>query len=213
MDYGLGQTNIDNQNGIRYGVIPVYDIIQQWSECSEGDYGPPICPKCGEQAESLWTPGGQLHPSAPKWEDGSLDEWEDRGFDYLCVKCKCLFSSTEAHWDDVECDYFLKSEEVEAFQSAGDSDVFVTKSKYYTHAQFCSPCAPGACHLSNPVDKNGPKAYCFPPDWFDWYAEMGKPAGVYGKVNTSCSYPVYLVETGECIYTPTEWEDSKKDQG
>lgn len=33
-----------------------------------------------------------------------------------------------------------------------DTDVFVLDSPYYTYAQFCSPCVPGACNLDNPLD-------------------------------------------------------------
>lgn len=69
----------------------------------------------------------------------------------------------------------------------GDSgDIFITKSPYYTYAQFCSPCAPGACHLENPLDEpcENNKAYCFAHDWFD---------------DEKAPYPVYEVKTGKII--------------
>jgi hypothetical protein len=55
---------------------------------------------------------------------------------------------------------------------AGDSgDIFITKSPYYTYAAFCSPCAPGACHLRNALEPglgmNNNRAYCLGHDWFD----------------------------------------------
>lgn len=60
-------------------------------------------------------------------------------------------------------------------------DLFLTKAPYYTHAQFCSPCAPGAGHLENPCP-SGPKTYCLGRDWFE--------AG-------AAPYPVYAVDTNE----------------
>jgi len=71
-----------------------------------------------------------------------------------------------------------------------DGDIFVTKSPFYTYAQFCSPCAPGACYLTNAVDEEneGNKAYCFGQDLFD--------------DDNPCPYDVWRVDTGEKIYTP-----------
>jgi hypothetical protein len=91
-----------------------------------------------------------------------------------------------------------------ATQSGDDSDIFVIKSPFYTYAQFCSPCAPGACHLEHPLDEpitidhdkrqateNYPnnKCYCLGPDWFDDDYE-------------TCPYHVYRVATGELVYSP-----------
>ena len=58
--------------------------------------------------------------------------------------------------------------------------IFVIKSPYYTYTKQCSPCAPGAGSLNEPVTKqeydNTPhdtfmygtvKAYCLPRDFFD----------------------------------------------
>lgn len=97
-------------------------------------------------------------------------------------------------------------------ESDSYGDIFVYRSPYYTHAQFCSPCAPGACHLENPTDKGGQRAYCFAPDWFEWWSEMGiEPAGVYLEIKTSCPYPVYRVKDGVCIYKPTGWVEDHSD--
>lgn len=64
-----------------------------------------------------------------------------------------------------------------------DGDIFVEKSPYFTRAQFCSPCAPGACYLMNPCE-DGERAYCFGHDWFE---------------SEEAPYPVYSVETGEIV--------------
>lgn len=91
------------------------------------------------------------------------------------------------------------------------SDVIVLKSPYYTFAQFCSPCVPGAANLNSPYNGSDvpseedskrwetfkyfaenvhgfPKAYCFDHDWFE---------------NNQAPYPVFSVETGK-IVLPTE---------
>ncbi len=46
IDYGMGKTNIDKETRIRYGVIPVYDILQAWAESSECIFA---CQECEEK--------------------------------------------------------------------------------------------------------------------------------------------------------------------
>jgi len=78
------------------------------------------------------------------------------------------------------------NEGYKAIQSNDNCDIFIEKSPYFTYAQFCSPCAPGACylpnHLEGPSDNN--KCYCFGHDWFD---------------DGKAPYPVYSVETGKLV--------------
>jgi len=162
LDYGNGKTNIDTSNGVRFGVINACLLGDAWYDESEADYGVPICPECGEE--------------------GSDDTTQN---DYYCKSCKCFFSSDEAYgYEPLQWNY--TQEGYEASQSGDDCDIFVIKSPYYTHAAFCSPCAPGACSLDNPVDSGGPKAYCFDPKWF----------------TEPCPYPVYRVSDNQCIYSP-----------
>ena len=193
IDYGNGSTNIDPETGIRYGVIPANDVLQCWADESEPDYGEPTCPKCGNEAQSI--------DAAPD-EWGDNPEWTDNGSDYCCPHCRYTFETYEAFGDE-PLGFTLADEEYRASQYGDDSDIFITKSAYFTHAQFCSPCAPGACHLGNPVDSDGPRAYCFTPDWFDWHSEMGdEPTGYFDGSPTSCPYPVYRVSDGKCIFRP-----------
>jgi hypothetical protein len=95
------------------------------------------------------------------------------------------------------CEHTLDSSEVFSDESLGfsydaqgyrltnclDFDIFVIKSPYYTFAQFCSPCVPGAGNLDNPMP-DGVKTYCLGHDWFD---------------ESRAPYPVYSVETGEQV--------------
>ena len=82
--------------------------------------------------------------------------------------------------------FFYDDGETQAEQSADDVDIFVLKSPYFTYAQVCSPCAPGAGYLLNPLTEPDPsnKAYCFGHDWF----ESGR-----------APYPVYDVKTGKLV--------------
>lgn len=94
-------------------------------------------------------------------DSGEYDEREPIGFTYLKQGYTCT-------------------------QSSDSPDIFVEKSPYYTYAQFCSPCAPGACYLRNEVSEDNVdnKCYCFGHDWFE---------------DNKAPYTVYSVETGDVI--------------
>jgi hypothetical protein len=98
-------------------------------------------------------------------------------------------------WTDCESQGPFRYDDDDAeltVQTTGDCDLFVFRSMYYTFAQFCSPCVPGAGNLDTPCD-SGPKTYCLGIDWFD----SDRP----------CPYPVYRIDNDECIYTPVESDD------
>lgn len=159
IDYGMGQTNIDRDNGIRYGVIPANALLDPW-DSFEADYGEPTCPKCGGNVEDTDANGAK---------------------DYYCENCECNFYSEEVYGDEPN-GYYLDSPELKVTVGSY-GDCFVIKSEFFTRAQFCSPCAPGACHLETPCD-DGERCYCFGHDWFE-----GEKA----------PYPVYRVDTGEMV--------------
>ncbi len=214
IDYGGGTTNIDRETGIRFGVIPQNDVLQAWAESSEPDYGPPGCSECGSEAvgigevpfdlddlKTLRQSDGYCRkhailqiPDEHQADCGDNDEWHDEGRDYACLNCARSFYSEDAWGDDPVGGYVLDDGEYKA-HCGEDGDIFILKSPYYTHAQFCSPCAPGACYLQNPVDDSGPKAYCFGPDFFD--------------DEYPCPYPVYRVDEERCIYQPVVPGDTK----
>jgi hypothetical protein len=161
IDYGMGQTNVDPENNIRYGVIPFHDVLQAWCDSSEGYYGEPDtveCPECGADCK------------AKAWGE--------------MVTCECGEEFSADLPDMAEpISRFYDGDGYAAEQGNDSPDIFITKAPYFTRAQFCSPCAPGACYLKNPCD-DGERAYCFGHDWF----EGGK-----------APYPVYSVETGELV--------------
>lgn len=165
IDYGMGQTNIDKANGIRFGVISQHSLGEYALEEFEADYGDPSCPECGG---TVIDSGDELAPrKACK--------------DYYCKACKASYYS-DACFGDEPIGHYLDTTEYKA-QLDSHGDVFILKSPYFTRAQFCSPCAPGACHLDNPME-DGERAYCFGHDWFK---------------GDKAPYPVYSVATGELV--------------
>lgn len=176
IDYGNGITNIDHATGIRYGVIPMHDVTQAWADSSEPEYGEPCCPKCGNEAKQ-----SDDVPDFDEQDDIEIDGCAD----YYCEHCRYAFDSQDAFGEEPFA-FNLDDGEYLCTQSADDCDIFVLKSPYFTYAQFCSPCAPGACYLRN-YSPDGPKCYCLGPDWFD---------------DSACPYPVYSVETGKLVFEP-----------
>jgi ribosomal protein L37AE/L43A len=180
IDYGNGLTNIDSITGIRYGVLPVNDVSQAWYDSEEPDYGKPCCPDCGSELET--------------YDDEKHGDWIAMRpsyrscAEYVCDHCQHYMEACDAYPDEPFA-HILDDGEYLAQQT--DHDIMILKSPYYTHAQFCSPCVPGAGYLANPCP-SGPKTYCFGPDWFD--------------EEYPCPYPIYRVDNSECIYTPNDAE-------
>lgn len=243
IDYGCGRTNVDNETGIRFGVIPANDLGESWYESSEGDYGPATCGECGNDAveidevpfdldecKTLRQEGWRKHdvleiPEEFRDDCGGNEEWKDEGRDYACLSCARSFDSDDAWGDDGPVyGHNVDDGEYKAHQGHDDCDVFILKSPYYTRAQFCSPCAPGAAYLRNAIesppmyankplnekghrlnqraDKQGyPKAYCFAPDWFRPWAD-DQVMGEYCGEKTSCPYPVWRVEDDAVVFIP-----------
>jgi hypothetical protein len=168
IDYGLGQSNVDSETGIRFGVISQNSVLQAWADSSEGYYGEPTCGNCGNPAVEFDTLEGR-------------EAWDDCGRDYMCVECKRTFWSDQAYSDEA-LGYSFEGDGYKLTDCL-DTDIFVLKSPYFTYAQFCSPCVPGAGNLDTPCS-NGPKTYALGHDWF----EDGK-----------APYTVYSVETGEVV--------------
>ena len=158
----FSNTNKDIETGIRYGVINQNAVGQAWYDESIPYYGKGECNECGTEFDT---------------SDGMPDECSECGRDF----------EEHSDMDYIEAvSFFYASDGYEAEASTDSGDIFITKSPYFTYAQFCSPCAPGAVHLENPLkefDENQ-KGYCFGHDWFE---------------NEVAPYPVYSVKTGELV--------------
>lgn len=216
IDYGMGQTNIDHETGIRFGVISQNEVLQVWADSSEAYYGEPTCPKCwGEvveipgHAESSDPPGQRV--SVIQDVPDEYEGYEENGVpDFACEICRYLFQSCEAFGDE-PLGYLYEKGGYSA--SCGeDGDIFIEKSPYFTRAAFCSPCAPGACYLMSPyqidavnqdlIDRyGGPERYGLKVDYNACAEAAGYPkAYCFGHdwfEGGKAPYPVYSVETGE----------------
>ena len=184
IDYGMGRANIDKSNGIRYGVISINSLSPYVWDGLEADYGPATCPKCGNELKDP--------AELPDWET------EPKGYkynkDHYCDSCDYSFDSEEAFGDEPLGYTFDDGKTV--CQSAFDNtELFITKSPYFTFSGFCSPCAPGAADLNSssrctdPEETDGAKCYCLGEDWFD-------------EEENPCPYCYWSVETGELVYRP-----------
>lgn len=191
IDYGLGQTNIDKETGIRFGVISLNSLSEFAIEDFDLDYGEAHCPKCGNEAETIPTHTESDPTGEGKWVSvvtdipDEMEGWEEGKFcgcvEYACRHCQYLFGSEEAFPEEAIGSILDKEEYKASLDEYGD--VFLVKSPYFTRAQFCSPCAPGAGHLDHPCD-DGPKTYCFGKEWFP---------------NDEAPYDVYSVDTGALV--------------
>ena len=159
IDYGMGMSNIDHETGIRYGVISQYSILSAWADSSEPVYDDPICPDCE----------GYL----VEYDKDKHGKYDSEGNDYACEVCHKSFLSDAVYPES--SDYYLYDAEGYYAHTCLDTNVIVCKSPYYTFAQYCSPCVPGAGNLDSPM-LEGVKCYAFGHDWFD---EGGAPYPVY----------------------------------
>jgi hypothetical protein len=192
IDYGLGTSNIDKANGIRYGVIAINSLNLDcvYDGGFDAFYGDPTCPKCGNKAIDIPShseqlpdnAGVEIHCDIP----ASMEEWPSYSkhgcADFACETCEHTLDSSEVYSEEMlSMSYDKDGYKLES--CFDNTELFVTLSPYYTFAQFCSPCAPGAGNLDNYCE-DGAKTYCLGHDWF----EDGK-----------APYPVYSVQTGELV--------------
>ena len=177
IDYGLGQTNIDNETGIRFGVIPSHTVGGYWYDESEAEYGKPFCPDCFDEVDET----ADFSVNGEPVIDCDGNDVED---EYYCLRCeKGVDGNNPDIYPESPLAFYYTQDGYKCFQGADDPDIFIEKSPYFTYAQFCSPCAPGAVYLENHME-GGVKGYCFGHDWFE---------------NGQAPYPVYSVETGELV--------------
>jgi hypothetical protein len=172
LDYGLGKTNINLATGIRFGVLPANaDGLTEWLwDSFEAEYGDPQCPECNRRVIE------SDNESVPSLERGNKD--------YYCPDCAVAYWSDRCFGDEPHghtCTHPDYKAEIDR-----SNDIWIFASPYFTYAQFCSPCAPGACYLSNPLDEPlaSNRAYCLGHEWF----EQGK-----------APYPIYSVVTGQLV--------------
>jgi hypothetical protein len=156
--------NVDPTTGISYGVIPPHAVGTPWYESATPFY-PSACPECGS------------------WE---IAEQEENPSFLFCPDCNSLIPDGDQYGQEPS-QFTYDGEGYYLSQTLDDRDIFVTRSRYYTFTEPCSPCAPNAGYLPQATIKGAIQAYCLGHDWF----ESGQ-----------APYPVFLVETGEEVPAP-----------
>lgn len=174
IDYRGFGPRVNQRGEFHYGVISINALGDYAWESFEADYGEPTCGVCGSTAVEI-----------DNAEVPDLDEepegWDDDGRDYACLTCQRSFDSDDAFGDE-PLGHYLDNGEYKAWVDS-HYDVMITQSPYFTYAQYCSPCAPGAGHLENPTPL-GIKTYCFGHDWFN---------------DDKAPYPVFSCKTNKLI--------------
>jgi hypothetical protein len=156
IDYGRCVTNIDLETGIRFGVIALHSVSGDALNDLEPDYGEPACPQCCNKVVEL---------TMESDSDEDYPQYTKHGCaDYICHTCKHTLDSSDVF--GAEPKGFTYDSDGYKLTQCLDSDIFVLKSNYYTFAQFCSPCVPGAGNLDTPM-ADGTKTYCLDPTWFE----------------------------------------------
>jgi len=163
------QYNIDKTTNIRYGVIHQNDV-PFWCELSEPFYHKTEAEKELEKIESL---------------EDITEEQE--------LRSKILREQIEEENQFIEPSSFIIDNSDYQAECVDNVDIFIMKSRFYTYAKFCSPCAPGACYLKDytPVDevtRDMDKCYCFGLEMFD--------------DTFPCPYPIWEIATDKLIYEP-----------
>lgn len=183
IDYGMGQSNVDRETGIRYGVIhqnklSSFAMEDIYSNGVDVDFEQFKTQLVGDMKNAI---NGVLDNYTTKEIDDdealefleSIDAFENYEGTGDCTRYE--YTETEGEDDDAAVVLHIKT--------CSDGDMFVLKSPFYTLCRFCSPCAPGAGDLTSP-DENGIKAYCLGKDWFD---------------DDQAPYPIYRVSDDSLI--------------
>lgn len=120
-------------------------------------------------------------------QDTISQAWYDSSKPYYpCKECEYRRKKDKSFYCD-NCEpssWYYKDREYLIDSFMDNTDVIIVKSPYFTYAQFCSPCAPGACNLDSPLDRpeQDNKCYCLGHDWFE---------------NGKAPYPVFDIKTGQ----------------
>lgn len=169
----MGKTNIDTDTGIRYGVISQRSVN---SDALDDFYFGSSSTDMARENFNEQLEADLRRALEPYLSSNSIDEAVEAVMDLHCIG-----DEYEGEMDP------LYEDDGYSIQKCLDSDLLVGKSPYFTYAQYCSPCVPGACNLDSPLDPNDcdhVRCYCLGHDWFDG-----------GKA----PYTVYDVATGEKV--------------
>jgi len=158
--------NFDETTGIRYGVISPHSIS---SNCDYDLYEGPN--STDPYYESMRT---EISLSVNELMNNTnyniSDDLKEQIKDMILDEMSERYENPDGQMDYSDNEYSL--------HVSGDNfGIFVMKSPYYTFCRGCSPCAPGAGDLNNPIDPVNlnlstlehisAKTLCLGPEWFD----------------------------------------------
>lgn len=183
IDYGLGKTNRNTATGIRYGVIhsnaispdAFEDIVQHGTDVDYKEAVAELKSKLRSVLSDYLSDYKRSKDKPSKLDEAVGSCWEMIADDF-----------DDSYENPGDCTRYWYDREGYKISVASDGDMFIEDSPYFTYAQFCSPCAPGACYLASPLDEpvEANKCYCLAADWFE---------------DNVAPYPVYSVATGKLV--------------
>ena len=156
-------SNYDSSTGISYGVISPHSINQ---DCLSSLYDEGTDPYY-ENAKEEFTTTLKSIISNFMYENNVTLEDDEIDIDYYLDRWNNNYESC----GDGQCDF--KDSEYTLHISGDNFGIYVMRSPYYTYCRKCSPCAPGAGDLNNPLEieeievlDTYDRAYCLGPDYF-----------------------------------------------
>lgn len=181
------QANRDSETQIRYGIISQHGVMPEaLDDIFSRGTDLELENAEGELKSKL---RGVLEDYFSDSKRGAKGDGTNNGTSRLDVAVEDCFAALDGWADNIESSACYRLEEDGlVLQTDNGNDLWVIKSQFYTYAQFCSPCAPGACHLANPLSVkiqagiasiadtndgdgetfvNSNKCYCLPHDWFE----------------------------------------------
>ncbi|MCK9432962.1 MAG: hypothetical protein M0R00_08390 [Candidatus Omnitrophica bacterium] len=160
--------NFDEKTGIRYGVISPHSIS---SFALDDIYNEGTDPQYESAKEDF--ENGLKSAIKEFCDNNSNMRLDDRHIDI-----DAIMDQWNDHYESDGSGIMDYSDNEYSLHVSGDNfGIFVMKSPYYTFCRGCSPCAPGAGDLNNPIDPVNlnlstlehisAKTLCLGPEWFD----------------------------------------------
>lgn len=168
--------NVDQTNGIHYGVIPKNDLFNCAEEFYNNAEDKSYKQMIKEMRESI------TETVKEQIDDMGVQLEEITSLPDLLDKIEQLLNDKYEN----ECANMVYEKDGYIIQGNNDDpDLFVIKSPVFTIAPLCSPCAPNAGYLRDAVktltnlkEKCGVLTYCLEDDWFN----EGKAPYIYRRM-------------------------------
>jgi len=159
--------NYDEKTGIHYGVISPNSICQET-----------LSDLCDKSIDTIYEESKKTFLS-------DLESFcDDHYLDFKNINEDSFIDEFNQNYDNDNHGYEYEDKDYFLQISDDNFGIFVIKSPYYTYTKQCSPCAPGAGDLNNPVEKEKyvkkgypsfnnldmysyVKSYCLPKEFFD----------------------------------------------